>query len=122
MRTAATTGNSSEPLVFYFDTYDPISQFYSYLYFAELEELPANQTREFDIYLNGKIWYGPVTPNYLETAVVYSVTPVGQGRNIFQAIRTRNSTLPPILNAVEVYILKELQQLQTTQTDGIAIL
>ncbi|KAK3220066.1 hypothetical protein Dsin_014036 [Dipteronia sinensis] len=76
MSTASTPENSSEPLDFYFETFDPISQFYFYLYFAEFEKLQANQSREFDIYLNGKMEFGSVSPKYLNTTTVYSVAPV----------------------------------------------
>lgn len=118
MTTASTPQNSSESLYFYFETLDPTSQFYFYLYFAEVEELRPNQTREFDIYLNGKLWFGPVNPRYLNTTLVHSTAPVGKGMNYFWVIRTENSTLPPILNAIEVYTVKELLQSQTTQSDG----
>ncbi|KAK0595269.1 hypothetical protein LWI29_005122 [Acer saccharum] len=113
MNTASTPKNSSEPLLFYFETVDPTLQFYFYLHFAEVEKIQADQSREFNIYLNGKLWYGPVSPHYLVTTTIYSREPIGMGRNYFWIIKTENSTLPPILNAVEVYIVKEFLQSQT---------
>jgi hypothetical protein len=32
------------------------------MHFAEFGKLPANQTREFSIYVNNKLWHGPIVP------------------------------------------------------------
>ncbi|KAH7565365.1 hypothetical protein JRO89_XS09G0196300 [Xanthoceras sorbifolium] len=75
MSTASTSQNSSGPFYVYFETFDPISEFYIYMYFTETEKLQANQSREFNIYLNDEMWFGPVSPIYLNTTTVYSVAP-----------------------------------------------
>ncbi|KAG5016201.1 hypothetical protein JHK82_021874 [Glycine max] len=54
LKTATTTENASDNLEF---SYQLISSgaitFYVYMYFAEIEKLLTNQTREFDVYVNG---------------------------------------------------------------------
>ncbi|KAL5822652.1 hypothetical protein ACOSQ4_020552 [Xanthoceras sorbifolium] len=123
MSTASTPENSSMPLYFYFDTFDPTSEFYCYLYFAEFEKLQTNQSREFNIYLNRRLWISdPISPRYLNTTTAYSVSPLGKGSNFFRVIKTENSTRPPILNAAEVYTVKEFRQAQTNQSDVDAIM
>ncbi|KAH7565368.1 hypothetical protein JRO89_XS09G0197000 [Xanthoceras sorbifolium] len=113
MNTATTLRNSSAPLVIFFETVDPNSQFYFYLHFAELEELQANQSREFNIFLDGKLWYGPLSPTYLDTTTIYTTEPSGRGRNVYQIIKTENSTHGPIINAIEVYVAIEFLKPQT---------
>ncbi|KAL5824508.1 hypothetical protein ACOSQ3_020571 [Xanthoceras sorbifolium] len=117
MSTASTSQNSSGPFYFYFETFDPISEFYIYMYFTETEKLQANQSREFNIYLNDEMWFGPVSAIYLNTTTVYSVAPSGKGLNYFWINKTENSTLPPIINAVEAYTVKEFLQSPTNQSD-----
>ncbi|KAJ4823674.1 hypothetical protein Tsubulata_027673, partial [Turnera subulata] len=100
MSTAVTPANNSTPLVLSIGRADPLSRFYVALHFAELEELQANQNREFEIYVNGKIWHGPITPRYLYSTTIYIATPFNERRNNqFLISATGNATLPPVLNA-----------------------
>ena len=62
MQRAAVPINHSNPLVFYFQRDNPTNQFFLYMHFAEIGKLPANQTREFNIYVNNKLWHGPIVP------------------------------------------------------------
>ncbi|XP_031268736.1 LRR receptor-like serine/threonine-protein kinase IOS1 [Pistacia vera] len=72
-----------------------------------------------DIYINQRLFYGPLVPSsYGYTTCIYSVTPLtGEGMNVILIKKTNNSTLPPILNALEIYRLKEFPQLLTDQQD-----
>ncbi|XP_044484224.1 LRR receptor-like serine/threonine-protein kinase IOS1 [Mangifera indica] len=121
METAVKPTNESMPLNFYLEPDNPNSQFYVYMHFAELEELKANETRQFNITLNGELWYGPFSPDYLETTTVFSKKALTGGTYNFSIIRTRNSTHPPIINAIEVYTVVKLLQSQTDQQDVDAI-
>lgn len=119
MNTAGTPKNASQSMDFYLETEDPSIQFYVYMHFAEVQILQANQSRQFNISLNGEHWYGPFSPNYLLTTTVFSPTALNGGNYSFSLYKTGNSTLPPIINAMEVYSVKEFLQLQTEQIDGI---
>ncbi|KAH7565360.1 hypothetical protein JRO89_XS09G0195200 [Xanthoceras sorbifolium] len=121
MRTAATPANASEPLLLSFYTANPISQFYVFMHFAEpYRNLQVNRTREFKVFLNGVPWYtSSLVLVYGEPITIYSTTPLDRGRNQFSINRTENSTLPPILNAIEAYTERNFLQSQTEQNDGI---
>ncbi|XP_065621921.1 putative leucine-rich repeat receptor-like protein kinase At2g19210 [Quercus suber] len=95
---------------------------YIYMHFAELENLQPNQSRQFNIFLNGNLWEGSFVPRYLNTITVHS-SPDGEIGQQFQIWinQTETSTLPPILNAVEFYTLKRFLQAQTDQEDVDAI-
>ncbi|KAL5755859.1 hypothetical protein ACOSQ2_020605 [Xanthoceras sorbifolium] len=122
MRSAATPKNASVPMEFSI-TVDPTSKLYVYMHFAELELLLANQSRQFNISLNGQYLRGPVVPNYLSASTIYSTSVLGgdQGKYDFSLYKTEKSTLPPILNAIEFYIVKQLLQSETDQVDVDAI-
>lgn len=97
-------------------------EFYLYLHFAEIvefDQLQSNQTREFNIFVNNDLWYGSLSLKYLSAITIYSSTPATGSYFEIWINRTRNSTLPPILNAIEIYTVKQLLNAQTDQNDGI---
>ena len=89
------------------------------MHFSELEKLQPNQTREFNVFLNGDLWLTqPVVPYYLSTTTAYSTTGTTRAAFKLWLNKTETSTLPPILNAIEIYTLKQLLQAQTEQEGG----
>lgn len=117
MNTAAMPTNTSANLSFYFPTsnVDPRLQYHVFLHFAELEQLQNNQSREFNFSLDGKYALGPFSPKYLSVNTIFTTSPLsGRDQHVVDLYKTASSTLPPILNAVEVYIVKQL----TSPTDG----
>ncbi|XP_007024381.2 PREDICTED: putative leucine-rich repeat receptor-like serine/threonine-protein kinase At2g19230 isoform X2 [Theobroma cacao] len=122
MGTAAVPKNNSMPLSLILQARNQTNKFYVYMYFAEVEKLQANQFRQFNISLNGQHWSGPHSPAYLEASTVYKTSPLtGQLEYEFLIHKARNSSLPPIINAIEVYKVNELPQLQTNQDDVDAV-
>ncbi|XP_044479485.1 LRR receptor-like serine/threonine-protein kinase IOS1 [Mangifera indica] len=121
MKSAGIPKNVSEPLQLTFTPVDPTSKIYVYMHFAELEHLPANQSRRFSITVNGNYLYGPTSPTYLYTFTVYTSSSLSGAQLVFQIIKTEDSTLPPILNAVEIYVVKDLPQSETEQEEADAI-
>uniref|UniRef100_A0A2N9G8P4 Protein kinase domain-containing protein n=1 Tax=Fagus sylvatica TaxID=28930 RepID=A0A2N9G8P4_FAGSY len=121
MSTAATPINESGPLEFYLPP-EANSKYYVYMHFAELVELKANQSRSFNITLNGELWYdGTVVPSYLFTNTLFSPSALTGGNYVFSIFKTENSTLPPIINAIEIYTVKHFPQSETDKQDVVAI-
>ncbi|KAK0597365.1 hypothetical protein LWI29_024556 [Acer saccharum] len=122
MKSAGTPKNASKPLNVRMETGDDTSlRFYVYLHFAEIQELQANESRECNISLNGKHWYGPFSPKYLSTTTVYSPSTLTGGNYSISIYKTENATHPPILNALEIFTVKEFLQAQTDPKDVDAI-
>ncbi|KAJ0006694.1 hypothetical protein Pint_28795 [Pistacia integerrima] len=114
MRTAVVPAKRNDSLQFSWKRSNTTSGYYAYFYFAEVQENLANQTRQQTIYLNGGFWVKPnVTNLYAKTS--YKTSRIEAENIDFSIIKTRNSTLPPILNALEVYAVKEFPQLLTDQ-------
>uniref|UniRef100_A0A2N9G8D7 Protein kinase domain-containing protein n=1 Tax=Fagus sylvatica TaxID=28930 RepID=A0A2N9G8D7_FAGSY len=121
MSTAATPINESGPLEFYLPP-EANSKYYVYMHFAELVKLKANQSRSFNITLNGELWYdGTVVPSYLFTNTLFSPSALTGGNYVFSIFKTENSTLPPIINAIEIYTVKHFPQSETDKQDVVAI-
>ncbi|CAN4086894.1 unnamed protein product [Withania somnifera] len=95
---------------------------YIFLHFAEIEANHVN--RQFNIYVNGKFFYGPVAPSYLFSNTVYSTSRLTP-RPMYQITlnKTGNSIRPPTINAIEIYkVVKQIITSQTYDLDVEAIL
>ena len=105
---------------FAINTLDTTSKLFVYMHFSELEVLLPNQSRQFNISLNGQYLHGPVVPEYLAATTVYSTYIMSgeQGRYEFSIYKAEKSTLPPILNAIEFYTVEQFLQSETDQVDG----
>ncbi|MQL93244.1 hypothetical protein Taro_025880, partial [Colocasia esculenta] len=121
MRTAATTRSMSETLDFSTTLSSAEDAIYIFMYFAELRQLGANETREMVVYLNGRLW-AEVTPFYLFTLEVFTNNPGSMDTREFSVRASERSTLPPLVNAVEVYALKRVLAQPTHDRDVDAIL
>ncbi|GKA75706.1 leucine-rich repeat transmembrane protein kinase protein, partial [Tanacetum coccineum] len=92
-----------------------------YIHLAEVEVLKRNQTREFNIYLNDNYLFGPISPKTSITTLTNKSPYTGLSRNVIKIKQTKNSNVPPICNAFEIYTVKQLQQYQTEDQDAAAI-
>lgn len=121
MSTAATPTNSSSSLEFKWNPDEVTSQYYAYMYSAEIVRLQANQTRVFNVNLNGQHLFGPLSPIYLSTRTFYSETALydPNGKYVVSLVATENSTLPPLINAFEVYKVIHVSDLRTEAGDGL---
>ncbi|KAJ9692161.1 hypothetical protein PVL29_011301 [Vitis rotundifolia] len=127
METAATPANESEFLRFSLNiSGDPSQKFYIYTHFAEVEELNEGELREFTISLNDdESWGGGAfTPSYMSSATLSSINSASgstANKMLFTMKKTGRSTRPPIINAMEVYSIKDFSQSSTLQGDVDAI-
>lgn len=121
INTAYTRNRSTGYMGIYWSFTNSNFKFFFYMHFAELAKIKKNQSRVFNIYINGRLWYGPFSPPYLRESTIYSTTAMktdSEGKMTIWFNKTRNSTLPPLVNAMEIYILKEFLDQETNQTDG----
>ncbi|XVF74469.1 hypothetical protein PTKIN_Ptkin13bG0112700 [Pterospermum kingtungense] len=115
MRSACIPAKANQPFSFPLNSTDPNAQYFVYLHFAEIEKLEANQSRELNVYHNGNLLFGPYSPKYLIADTLYSTRPYSAGQISIES--TTISTFPPLINAIEVYKVKEFLQLQTDDTE-----
>ena len=121
MATAAKPANESESwgISLSIDD-DPSQKLYMYMHFAEVED-HKGQIREFTVSVNDEPFSGPVAPRLLFSDTVsskYSISGSTTKKLSFSLERTNRSTLPPIINAMEAYMIKEFPQSSTQQNDG----
>ena len=119
MRTAYTQDSN---MGIYWDRLNTSSRYFFFIHLAELEKLETNQTREFDIYIHGQSWLdGPVRPGYITNTVhsTRGIVPNNEGKIEIWFNSTNNATLPPLVNALEVYRLQSNSRQDTYEIDGI---
>lgn len=122
IRWAATPTNASSPWTISWVEETPNDHYYVYLHFAEIQSLKKNETREFDIVSSGNVTYGTSSPKELQVRTLFNTAPANCKGGIcqLQLIRTRNSTLPPLVNAMEAFTTIEFPQSETNVNDGMS--
>ncbi|KAF2546236.1 hypothetical protein F2Q70_00019485 [Brassica cretica] len=122
MSTAMTPTNTTNPITMTLENSDPNVRYFAYIHFAEVEDLSLkpNLTREFDIRINGVTVHAAFSPKYLQTNT-FVLNPESQTDIVFSLVRTSKSTLPPIINALEIYIANSFSQSLTNEVDVNAV-
>lgn len=117
-KTAATPENASDNLGFSYQLSNGAVRFCVYMYFAEIEKLVADQTREFDVYVNSALLKNNFSLPFLGRGTLTYVS--SQPKTMLQIWinRTNKATLSPILNGIEVYEGQTLDLPETDQNDG----
>ncbi|PUZ65099.1 hypothetical protein GQ55_3G196200 [Panicum hallii var. hallii] len=126
MQTAIVPLNASKSIDFSWDAEPshvyPDPGYICMLHFAELQRLDSNATRQFDVTINGVPWYHAYTPLYLTSDTIYSGGLHRSSSNYSISIRaTANSTLPPTVNAAEVFNVISTASVGTDVQDVAAI-
>ncbi|CAN6247177.1 unnamed protein product [Urochloa humidicola] len=94
------------------------SRYFFVFYFAELLSVASNELRQFDIIVDNSTWNTkPYTPPYL-FAESFSGTVQGRAVHSVSLVATRNAKLPPILNAMEMYLVKPISETATDPGDA----
>ncbi|XP_024178547.1 probable LRR receptor-like serine/threonine-protein kinase At1g51880 isoform X1 [Rosa chinensis] len=119
MNTAATPRNRNGALNNFWPPEAKNGQYYIYLHLAEVERLQSmcNQSRQFKMTMYGRLLFGPYVPQYYMSETFYNRKALSGGQENFTISMTGNATLPPILNAFEIYMLKKFSESETNQED-----
>ncbi|KAJ4806867.1 Leucine-rich repeat protein kinase family protein [Rhynchospora pubera] len=100
---------------------DQFTKFFVVLHISEIQVLSNNSLREFCIFADGvQNFKDPVRLNYLWTFYAW-YTDTGRTDYNMSLKSTARSTLPPILNAFEVYTIVPLTRFPTDTGDVTAI-
>ncbi|XP_010545649.1 PREDICTED: probable LRR receptor-like serine/threonine-protein kinase At1g51820 isoform X2 [Tarenaya hassleriana] len=123
LATAATPTNATAPLTITWNLKPPTSNFYLYVHFAEIQNLSSNASRAFNVLLNGENTFGPYSPKRLEIETLFDKKPekCDGGKCVWQLAMTPNSTLPPLVSAIEAFTVIDFPLSETDQDDVFAI-
>ncbi|KAM7254483.1 hypothetical protein ACFE04_003863 [Oxalis oulophora] len=123
MQTAATKENANDSLELTINVDDDANNFYINMYFAEVVVLKSDESRSFYVSVNGiqADTNGPIVPEYLTTTHKYIQSTISQASYNLSIYKTETSTLPPLINAIDIYTEKNLPQAETVQKDVDAV-
>ncbi|MBA0663746.1 hypothetical protein Goklo_003838, partial [Gossypium klotzschianum] len=117
LRTAVRPFNGSNSLN-YSSSFASSYEYNLYFHFAELEYFEDKQ-REISITVNG-ITQGPFTLEYLKPlSISFQRLRTVEGNITFTISTTMESGLPPILNALEYYVLEQFTDSATDPSDEV---
>ncbi|CAM0953444.1 unnamed protein product [Alopecurus aequalis] len=90
-------------------------------YFAELQQLSSNARRQFNVYRNSFETATAYTPSHLAEVCLYSTETFQASQYKLAINATTNSTLPPIINAIELFSVISTTTVATDSRDASAI-
>ncbi|RCV16865.1 hypothetical protein SETIT_3G172800v2 [Setaria italica] len=128
MQTAIIPRNASNNITFFWGSTpqprDPTPGYIVIMHFSELHLLTGNAVREFFLETNDVVWRSSLgfRPDYLLSDAFYTTAPLpAAARYTVNINATANSTLPPFINAVEVYSVISTANAATDSSDVSAI-
>ncbi|KAL3625911.1 hypothetical protein CASFOL_030440 [Castilleja foliolosa] len=82
---------------------------YANMYFSEVTQLDTTETRSFQILVNGESPFdGPIVPTYAKCNEMYISNLIASSNTTFALVPTNDSTLAPLINALEVYSIGDV--------------
>ncbi|KAJ3678973.1 hypothetical protein LUZ61_021137 [Rhynchospora tenuis] len=116
MQTAAITSSPKQSLNISWHSNDNSTEFIAILHIGEIQNIPSTDMREFDILINGILVANDIVPIKLSGGIViYGIRSFTSYKISLKA--TSNSTLPPLLNGFELYIVVPLKGVPTDGGD-----
>lgn len=109
---------SSNFLNFYIQPTNISKQYFFYLHIAENLPIKEGQIWELNVDINGQ-YEDTITLQYLKPVTVFSPRPMSGTRIDFTITSTVESNYRPILNALEVFRLVEIDNTLTAPDDGM---
>lgn len=86
-------------------------------YFSEVARLGPNETRMFSFYKDNEPITDPFSPPYENCTQKYTSNMTLSANNSLTLVPTENSTLPPLVNAMEVFIIGDFPLDNGTRTE-----
>lgn len=120
MATAVTPSDNTSLLLLMSAKPGPVRpEYYVYMHFADFDAPSPNQTRMLDVYVNNELKASNFQPKYLLSTHISLTYDLGTAVEYdIDLNHSGSSTLPPILNAIEVYTLLSLPDTATYENDG----
>ncbi|XP_048136735.1 uncharacterized protein At1g24485-like [Rhodamnia argentea] len=119
MQNAVTTSKASNPIQLTIDFPAKAIPIYMNLYFSEVTQLDTTQKRSFELYANDKPLTNPeiIVPPYGTVTEMWLTNLSASSNTSFSLVATSDSTLPPLINAMEVFYVDVLTD-GTNSKDG----
>lgn len=88
------------------------------MYFSEVTELDSTQKRSFEVFENNQSLSEPIVPPFGNVTELYASNITAYPNTSFRLVATPDSTLPPLINAMEVFLIHGPLTNGTDANDG----
>ncbi|KAL8525588.1 hypothetical protein ACS0TY_014998 [Phlomoides rotata] len=105
LKNAITTSSPNKSLLLSMGLPVAETPVYINFYFSEVTQLQPNQTRSFRIFLNNDFSDVPILPRYNNCTEFWISNLTVSSKDVFSFVPTNVSTLPPLINAMEVFLI-----------------
>ncbi|KAI6685702.1 hypothetical protein NL676_031615 [Syzygium grande] len=125
MQNAVTTSKASDSIQLSIDFPAKAVPIYMNLYFSEVTQLNTTQKRSFELYANDKPLPNPevIVPPYGTITEMWLTNVSASSNTSFSLVATSDSTLPPLINAMEVFDVDVLTDgTNSNDVDGLSSL
>ncbi|XP_006654181.1 putative leucine-rich repeat receptor-like protein kinase At2g19210 isoform X2 [Oryza brachyantha] len=96
-------------------------EYFVVLYFAELQAIPDNASRQFLVSVDNTLLAAGFSPRYM-MADVLSQTVKGSGPHSILLNATITSKLPPMVSGMEIFLVRTLKESPTDSSDANAVM
>ena len=91
---------------------------YMNMYFSEVSVLDSTQKRSFALYIDDKLTSNPFIPVYGKAGEMFLTNFTASSNTTFSLVASSDSTLPPLINALEVFTVGDELTDGTNSDDG----
>lgn len=120
-RRAAKLINATSSIQMHWQSPHSSKGYFVYLCFAEIQRFQSNDYRAFNFRIDGELLDHLVVPKYLSTLTILKQFLASHATNNYHNLTlviVDNSTLPPIINGIEIYRLMDFSKQETYKYDG----
>ncbi|XP_077214328.1 uncharacterized protein At1g24485-like [Tasmannia lanceolata] len=114
LQNAVTPAESSSSIILLTNLPSTPIPIYITMYFAEMSQLDPTANRSFEIYADNQQTSAPIIPQYQVATEFTFTNSTASSNTTIALVATSDSTLPPIISAMEVYVVGPL----SNGTDG----
>ncbi|KAL3518273.1 hypothetical protein ACH5RR_020862 [Cinchona calisaya] len=121
---AVTTSNVSQVIILGTEFPSVEVPVYLTMYFSEVTQLDSTQNRSFTVFKDNQSFSDPISPPYGNFLELYVSNITVSSNTRFYLVSTAGSTLPPLINAMEIFFISDTLTNGTNSQDveGLALL
>ncbi|KAK3024463.1 hypothetical protein RJ639_043184 [Escallonia herrerae] len=107
LQNAITTSTNSGYIILSPGVSSGVVPIYVNMYFSEVTELDSTQKRSFKVYKDNQSFSEPIIPPYGNVSEMYVSNITVSSNTTFSLVATSDSTLPPLINAMEIFYISD---------------
>lgn len=118
LKNAVVSASTSHIIILFTDLPAKPTPVYIATYFSEVLLLNPTQKRSFQLCIDDKPISDPIIPPFASASEAYVTNRIASASNSFSLRATSDSTLPPVVNAMEIYTVSNPLTNGTNVKDG----